>query len=199
MGVVAERVRFGLLQWQHIFVMLVYQGSSRDHGEWVIIMMNLLNEQWRHCVFMVLVLDNTFVGCVTSINGWWIVRERNRCVYKEQNTQVYFNISALVMQWNVCDFVRWLRWPVCLVNEYADRHISSYVRCAWLLVSYCDALLMLQPQVKRRRMWSCVNLSSRFVLPKAVSSWVVEVAYAGTTLGSLPCARSLAFWPPRYK
>ena len=126
---------------------------------------------------MVLVLDNIFVGCVTSINGWWIVRERNRCVYKEENTQVYFNISALVMQWNVCDFVRWLSWPVCLVNEYADRHISSCVRCAWLLVSYCDVLLMLQPQGKRRRMWSCVNLSFIFITAKWrwLSAWNLKL------------------------
>ena len=36
---------------------------------------------------------------------------------------------------------------------------------------------------KKKANVKSVNLSSRFVLPKAVSSWIVEVASAGTALG----------------
>ena len=81
----------------------------------------------------------------------------------------------------------------CLSCQWICRQAYlSYERCAWLLISYCAAVLMLQPQVKRRRMWSRWTWVLVLFCQKQclLGLWRLLTQ---EPLWFLPCARSLAF------
>ena len=171
-------------------------------------------ESWRHCVFMVLVLDNIQFCWVRlfSIIGWWIVRERNRFC-------PFFVSPCYGMYATLCDDCGRWNWSIHIycVNEYADRYILSCVRCIWWLVGYL--LRMLQPQAKEERVWSSVTLDFHFHHGEmalalrmdcrcslhrsrswdAVSQESCHFTRPGMLFIPPASRRSLAFWPPRDK
>ena len=102
-------------------------------------------ESWRHCVVMVLVLDNIQFCWVRLflMMSYWIFYEavienavvvRNEMVNNEGKESIVCFLY-FTMLWNACDSMRWV-WKVksiypCFVcvNEYADRYILTCVRC----------------------------------------------------------------------